>query len=254
MLDLFTCFLIIYGIEFVTGGYIPPIECASTPCGVPTCSEPVIIPGQCCPVCPPTVQDRCRGQECSALPVGCAEMYIPEEQCCPVCRRDTYLCSGVRCATPRRCENSYIPVGQCCPVCREGCRNRHDGKYYSEGERIPDINPCIVCTCRLGIIECINLLCRLPPPQDNFLLKPAEPSSNIASISLQQHGNHTTPSSNIAPMSLKQRRNHTTPPSNIAPMSLKQRPNHSLPFSNIAPISSLQQRRNNTILIIRRRN
>lgn len=59
------------------------------------------------------------------------------------------------------CLDVVCVSGHDCPGCPQltGCRNKADGKYYFDGERIPDIDPCRVCTCRRGIMECDYMAC-----------------------------------------------------------------------------------------------
>eukprot|EP00058_Branchiostoma_floridae_P014451 XP_002599939.1 hypothetical protein BRAFLDRAFT_74063 [Branchiostoma floridae] len=123
-----------------------PTQCAS-------CSNPVSIPGQCCPSC----------QQCSfeGQVYNNGQAFNPD-----ACRECSCANGNVQCISqscpPLSCPpNQQVQEpGACCKKCL-GCF--HDGQQYQDGHSWVDpINPCMSCQCRQGITTCAEIRCITP--------------------------------------------------------------------------------------------
>ncbi|XP_029472184.1 kielin/chordin-like protein [Rhinatrema bivittatum] len=128
------------------------VQCLAKRCPPLLCSEPFLLPGDCCPECP-------------ALPAGCLysgtsyghtqRFYDPSNECrdC-VCSNGTVTCQRKPCA-PMPC--SHALRQGCCPSC-DGCLL--DGKELANGEQFPDPSDvCSLCVCWEGSISCERRSC-----------------------------------------------------------------------------------------------
>ncbi|XP_078582341.1 kielin/chordin-like protein isoform X2 [Branchiostoma floridae x Branchiostoma japonicum] len=123
-----------------------PTQCAA-------CSNPVSIPGQCCPSC----------QQCSfeGQVYNNGQAFNPD-----ACRECSCANGNVQCISqscpPLSCPpNQQVQEpGACCKKCL-GCF--HDGQQYQDGHSWVDpINPCMSCQCRQGITTCAEIRCITP--------------------------------------------------------------------------------------------
>uniref|UniRef100_A0A8C8RTI0 von Willebrand factor C and EGF domains n=1 Tax=Pelusios castaneus TaxID=367368 RepID=A0A8C8RTI0_9SAUR len=125
------------------------VSCKRTDC-LETCPHPIQIPGQCCP-------------DCSA---GCTYMgrifYNNEtfpsalDPCLScICLLGSVACSPVDCTI--YCMYPFHPEGECCPVCFD-C-NYQGRKVVNEQTFVPEGEPCIQCTCKLGEVSCEKRPC-----------------------------------------------------------------------------------------------
>nr|XP_033814726.1 kielin/chordin-like protein isoform X1 [Geotrypetes seraphini] len=128
------------------------VQCLAKRCPPLLCSEPFLLPGDCCPQCP-------------APPAGCLysggsfghmqRFYDPSEKCrdC-ICNNGTITCQRKPCA-PVQCSH---PLQQgCCRSC-DGCLL--DGKELANGEQFPDpSDACAYCVCWEGSISCERRPC-----------------------------------------------------------------------------------------------
>ncbi|XP_052253142.1 kielin/chordin-like protein [Dreissena polymorpha] len=83
---------------------------------------------------------------------------VPDDNPCLVCtcNKGNVDCKKKDCAKPT-CQYPYIPVGQCCPVCNNGCVV--DGVNHEEGEEVLADDPCDICTCSQGDVDCMPRAC-----------------------------------------------------------------------------------------------
>ncbi|KAJ3596116.1 hypothetical protein NHX12_002525 [Muraenolepis orangiensis] len=130
------------------------VQCLLKRCPPLQCSDPTLLPGECCPQCP-------------APPAGCVyeqrryrhteRFYHPTDTCrsC-LCTNGTVQCQRKPCPSAP-CSH---PITQdCCPTC-EGClqerRERANGETWAQVS-----DPCGVCTCHDGSVRCEKNRC--PP-------------------------------------------------------------------------------------------
>ncbi|XP_061493988.1 kielin/chordin-like protein isoform X3 [Rhineura floridana] len=132
------------------------VQCLSRRCPPLLCSEPFLMPGECCPRCP-------------APPAGCfylgisyqhmERFYDPSDKCrdC-ICSNGTITCQRQPCA-PVQCSH---PLQQdCCRSC-DGCL--YHARELPNGEQFADPkDPCSVCSCWEGTVTCKPKAC---PPLD----------------------------------------------------------------------------------------
>lgn len=85
------------------------VECAARNCPRTACSNPVEVPGECCPQC---IQCIYEGREYeNDAPVYSSD---PCETC--VCRFGEVICARANCPQPQ-CPNPVEIPGRCCPEC-----------------------------------------------------------------------------------------------------------------------------------------
>ncbi|KAK2917907.1 hypothetical protein Q8A73_004653 [Channa argus] len=130
------------------------VQCLMKRCPPLPCSNPNILPGDCCPQCP-------------APPLDCAyehrpyrhteRFYHPADNCrlC-ACTNGTVHCQRKPCPFA---SCSHPITQECCRSC-EGCL--YDGQERANGETWDDVsNPCAVCVCREGSVHCEKKRCPL---------------------------------------------------------------------------------------------
>ncbi|KFM81702.1 Kielin/chordin-like protein, partial [Stegodyphus mimosarum] len=123
----------------------------------PQCTDPVKLPGQCCPVC-----DGC---EYEGKVLKNKERFSPNPlnlclQC--ECINGNVKCSEQQC--PKlSCPNPIKPENQCCEECLEYCRDRtNENIQHNEGDIwVSSENPCEICTCKDSVVRCERTDC--PP-------------------------------------------------------------------------------------------
>ncbi|KAM3870584.1 LOW QUALITY PROTEIN: kielin/chordin-like protein [Diretmus argenteus] len=127
------------------------VTCHEEKCPPLRCSNPKIDPHLCCPVCKACVLEGVEYEEGS--------QWHPEGPCsiC-TCMNGEPMCTHRQCP-PTDCLHPTKNTGSCCAVC-ESCTYNH--RIYSNGQRFttPD-QPCHVCTCLDGTVECKKRPC--PP-------------------------------------------------------------------------------------------
>ncbi|XP_034389852.1 kielin/chordin-like protein [Cyclopterus lumpus] len=134
------------------------VQCLMKRCPRLPCSNPNVLPGDCCPQCP-------------APPSGCVyeqqpyrhteRFYHPTDNCrsC-ACTNGTVQCQRKPCP--------FVPCShpitqQCCRTC-EGCL--YEGRERANGETWDDASDqCAVCVCREGSVRCERKHC--PPSNCN---------------------------------------------------------------------------------------
>ncbi|CAH2326190.1 von Willebrand factor C and EGF domain-containing isoform X1 [Pelobates cultripes] len=115
-----------------------PIECALS------CTYPFHDEGECCPVCRDCTYDGRKvlnGQTFSLESDPCT-------QC--TCQNGEVHCEAVICSVS--CSHPYVFPGECCSACEEclieGLMVENEASY------IQDVEPCIVCHCSEGNVQC----------------------------------------------------------------------------------------------------
>ncbi|XP_047416876.1 kielin/chordin-like protein isoform X3 [Sciurus carolinensis] len=128
---------------------------------------------------------RCQGPSCSEL--NCLESYTPPGECCPVCRpgceyegqlyeegasflpnsnpclQCSCLRSLVRCVPltcpPSPCPEPVLKPGHCCPTCQApGCTEGGSLRDHGQEWTAPG-DPCRICQCLEGHIQCRQREC-----------------------------------------------------------------------------------------------
>ncbi|XP_074662900.1 kielin/chordin-like protein [Tubulanus polymorphus] len=124
-----------------------PIECKTD------CNNPVLIPGECCPVC-----DSCQYGD-KYFRNG--ETIIPDRrEPCNICKCQdgTLSCEMEICVVS--CTHPVSSRGKCCPTC-ESCQFV-DGKVYPNGGQFTPIDDkCDICLCRNGNVSCAKKVCEM---------------------------------------------------------------------------------------------
>uniref|UniRef100_A0A3B4UL11 Kielin cysteine rich BMP regulator n=1 Tax=Seriola dumerili TaxID=41447 RepID=A0A3B4UL11_SERDU len=134
------------------------VQCLMKRCPPLPCSNPNVLPGDCCPQCPAPPSDCVYEQR----PYRHTErFYHPTDNCrlCG-CSNGTVNCQRKPC-TFAAC--SHPITQECCRTC-EGCL--YDGRERANGETWGDVSdPCAMCVCREGSVQCERKRC--PPTNCN---------------------------------------------------------------------------------------
>nr|XP_016813620.2 kielin/chordin-like protein isoform X2 [Pan troglodytes] len=136
------------------------VTCSLVDCPPTTCARPQSGPGQCCPRCPDCILDEevfVDGESFSHPRDPCQECRCQEghAHCQP------RACPRAPCAHP-------LP-GTCCPNDCSGCA--FGGKEYPSGADFPHpSDPCRLCRCLSGNVQCLARRCApLPCPEPVLL-------------------------------------------------------------------------------------
>ncbi|XP_070188785.1 uncharacterized protein [Littorina saxatilis] len=127
------------------------VTCDGIACPQVTCSNPMPMAGQCCPVCPKLC-------EYEGLSYDDGETFSPPNSPCHecLCRQGRVQCKRSMCP-PTQCRHPRREG--CCPVCN-GCD--YFGIQSPSGETFKDPqHPCRSCACLAGEVICEERLC--PP-------------------------------------------------------------------------------------------
>ncbi|XP_026167747.1 kielin/chordin-like protein isoform X2 [Mastacembelus armatus] len=171
------------GQAFVPAGSGPCLQCRckggnvichEEKCPPVKCSNPIIEPYRCCPVCKACVLEGVEYEEGST--------WHPENPCsiCTCVNGET-RCSHTHCP-PTECLHPTKNTGSCCAVC-ESCTYNH--RIYSNGQTFlnPD-QPCQICICQHGTVECERRPC--PPLNcNNSYTPPGECCSKCPDCSFE---------------------------------------------------------------------
>ncbi|KAL0968355.1 hypothetical protein UPYG_G00265780 [Umbra pygmaea] len=128
------------------------VQCLMRRCPILGCSNPNLLPGDCCPQCPaPPADCVYEGQSYRHT----ERFYDPADPCrsC-VCTNGTTRCQRKPCAIAH-CSH---PIQQdCCRTC-DGCL--YEGRERVSGESWGDVSdPCGVCVCQQGSVRCERKRC-----------------------------------------------------------------------------------------------
>ncbi|KAG8438201.1 hypothetical protein GDO86_008767 [Hymenochirus boettgeri] len=115
-----------------------PIECALN------CTYPFHDEGECCPLCRDCTYD---GRK-----VLNGQMFSLESEPCTqcTCQNGEVHCQDILCST--FCSHPYIFPGECCSPCEECSFEGH--VLENEGSYILKSDPCVVCHCSDGNVQC----------------------------------------------------------------------------------------------------
>ncbi|TMS05280.1 Kielin/chordin-like protein [Larimichthys crocea] len=125
------------------------VICHEEKCPPVQCSNPIIDPHVCCPICKACVFEGLEYEDGSN--------WQPEGPCSScTCVKGEILCTHTRCPSTE-CLHPTKITGSCCAVC-ESCTYNH--RIYSNGQRFttPD-QPCHICTCQRGEVVCTQRRC-----------------------------------------------------------------------------------------------
>ncbi|XP_043980613.1 kielin/chordin-like protein [Gambusia affinis] len=127
------------------------VVCAQTSCPSTACRDPVLPPGECCPVC----TGRCFHQ--GAEYESGSAFTSPSDPCLTcTCLNEVVTCQRRPC--PVHCLNP-IPSDTCCPIC-DDCF--YEGVVHIQGHTFTSLSsPCERCTCVRGTVSCVPVVC--PP-------------------------------------------------------------------------------------------
>ncbi|XP_071356594.1 kielin/chordin-like protein isoform X2 [Trachinotus anak] len=127
------------------------VICREEKCRPVQCSNPIIDPHLCCPICKACVLEGVEYEEGSSW-----HLEDPCSSC--TCVSGETLCTHTYCP-PTECLHPTKTTGSCCAAC-ESCTYNH--RIYGNGQRFttPD-QPCHICSCQHGTVECERTPC--PP-------------------------------------------------------------------------------------------
>ncbi|KAM9302203.1 von Willebrand factor C and EGF domain-containing protein [Gastrophryne carolinensis] len=115
-----------------------PMECA------PNCTYPFHDEGECCPVC-----RDCTYEGRKVL--NHQTFSLESEPCIQcTCQDGEVQCDNISCSTS--CSHPYIFPGECCASCEDCAFEGH--VLENEGSYILKTDPCVVCHCYAGNVQC----------------------------------------------------------------------------------------------------
>ncbi|XP_077985114.1 kielin/chordin-like protein [Glandiceps talaboti] len=129
------------------------VSCEVVQCELTTCSNSIMLPGECCPKCLDCVDD-------AGISHHHGQIWTKNDDPCTTCVCDDteIMCRTVVCPAP--CDNPISVPGQCCKAC-QGCE--FEDVMYEEGAIFkPDDDQCLECQCRDGILLCLPIICAIP--------------------------------------------------------------------------------------------
>nr|BAE32541.1 unnamed protein product [Mus musculus] len=129
------------------------VQCQGPSCSELNCLESFIPPGECCPICRPGCEYEGQlHQEGSSF----LSSSNPCLQCS--CLRSLVRCVPVKCQ-PSPCLNPVPRLGHCCPVCQaSGCTEGNSHRDHGQEWTTPG-DPCRICQCLEGHIQCRQREC-----------------------------------------------------------------------------------------------
>uniref|UniRef100_A0A3B3VJK7 VWFC domain-containing protein n=1 Tax=Poecilia latipinna TaxID=48699 RepID=A0A3B3VJK7_9TELE len=144
----------------------PSDPCAVCVChegSVTACRDPVMPPGECCPVC----TGRCFHQ--GAEHESGSTFTSPSDPCSTcTCLNEVVTCQRRPC--PLHCLHP-MPFDTCCPVC-DDCF--YEGVVHTQGHTFASVSsPCERCTCVRGTVSCVPVVCP-PTPCDQPVTEPGQ--------------------------------------------------------------------------------
>ncbi|XP_043915644.1 von Willebrand factor C and EGF domain-containing protein [Protopterus annectens] len=119
------------------------VACSPVECNVP-CTYPFSSEAECCPSC---TDCNYEGRK-----VINGQSFHPEHSSCTncTCQFGEVSCEPVIC--PFTCSHPLVPPGECCPTCKE-CL--YEDQILEDGMHIvSDSDPCVICYCGAGSVEC----------------------------------------------------------------------------------------------------
>ena len=128
----------------------------------PGCSNPILVPGHCCPVCP---QQKC---ELAGHILEDGETRVDPDNTCRECTcQGGFLTCHKKTCPVLSCREDLQKTfsGECCPVCsrqslikpnKKSCLWRN--KFYSPGDKLPS-DTCSTCTCSDSLTPSCDITC-----------------------------------------------------------------------------------------------
>ncbi|XP_066218722.1 kielin/chordin-like protein isoform X2 [Saccopteryx leptura] len=127
------------------------VRCQGTSCPELNCMESYTPPGECCPVCRPGCEYEGQLHEEGANFLSSSNPCL---QCS--CLRSLVHCVPTTCP-PSPCPEPVLRPGRCCPTC-PGC-NEGSSHWEHGQEWTPPGDPCQICQCLEGRIQCRQREC-----------------------------------------------------------------------------------------------
>ncbi|KAH3728063.1 hypothetical protein DPMN_054010, partial [Dreissena polymorpha] len=129
------------------------VVCDRVQCAPPACKNPVVEPGECCPVC--------RQCDYKGRSYEDGQRFTPLTEPCLdcVCSAGEAQCSSRESECPlARCTHPLRSLTQCCPTC-EACTYMR--RRFRNGQKFvpPGSDNCKVCRCTDGSVECNTMGC-----------------------------------------------------------------------------------------------
>eukprot|EP00118_Oscarella_pearsei_P022172 m.253094 g.253094 ORF g.253094 m.253094 type:complete len:2506 (+) comp40365_c0_seq1:62-7579(+) len=146
-------------------------KCTNKQCFPVNCFNPIELPGDCCPSCPPSYQRpptplmQCPLMKCKVCNGG----YYRDYAGCNTCTCKPDFCETIRCPD-LNCESGARPIyrnGECCPVCPSHpiCPKRACNTFCVGGYEF-DVHGCMTCKCKpmpCSYVHCVKpTLCENP--------------------------------------------------------------------------------------------
>ncbi|XP_014900210.1 kielin/chordin-like protein [Poecilia latipinna] len=154
------------------------VVCAQTSCPSTACRDPVMPPGECCPVC----TGRCFHQ--GAEHESGSTFTSPSDPCSTcTCLNEVVTCQRRPC--PLHCLHP-MPFDTCCPVC-DDCF--YEGVVHTQGHTFASVSsPCERCTCVRGTVSCVPVVCP-PTPCDQPVTEPGQccPECTVCELNGQKY-------------------------------------------------------------------
>ncbi|XP_060082675.1 uncharacterized protein LOC132561972 isoform X2 [Ylistrum balloti] len=154
------------------------VDCVKEHCPTPSCTEPKIVPGVCCPFCEVVPGDNgeadnggkgCQydGDEYSDGEVFTSNstgiILNADNQCINcICTKGDVLCYLKTCNIPKKCKKWLNHSDNCCRQCAD-CLDSEGTIHENGSEWRPQVSNCVTCSCLNGEIDCHKLTC---PPDD----------------------------------------------------------------------------------------
>ncbi|XP_054985230.1 kielin/chordin-like protein [Sorex araneus] len=124
------------------------VQCGGPPCPELSCLESYTPPGECCPVCRPGCEYE--GQ----LHEEGASFWSGSNPCLQCsCLKSRVHCVPVTCP-PSACSEPVLKPGHCCPTCpAPGCSQGDSHVEHGQEWTVPG-DPCQICRCLEGQVQC----------------------------------------------------------------------------------------------------
>ncbi|XP_038068738.1 zonadhesin-like isoform X3 [Patiria miniata] len=152
------------------------VTCAVVSCDIPSCPDPILLEGACCPTC----QDLFCTFNGKVYPEGSTFKTDPCSNC--ICEDGATSCVGVPCpllSCPH--ESLVLKPGECCITCAEpqpSCTFLD--QTYAEGARWR-VNDCLECWCQDTKIWCARIAC-MPVRDCSAVTKEADQCCPVCAV------------------------------------------------------------------------
>ncbi|KAL1777523.1 kielin chordin [Sigmodon hispidus] len=129
------------------------VQCNGPLCSELNCLETLTPPGECCPICRPGCEYEGQLHDEGASFLSSSNPCL---QCS--CVRSLVRCVPVKCL-PSPCPEPVLRPGHCCPACQApGCTDGNSHKDHGQEWTTPG-DPCRICQCLEGRIQCRQREC-----------------------------------------------------------------------------------------------